>query len=809
MSTTTTFRFPCSVTIEAFNASKGTIQKRTAVNSAVVTFRPLSLKSAACNAVLFKVKDLNPSTKAKKNNTTASSSLLKIILYLSNKTNTAAAAQQDANYKIFSNFAVDGKLTLRVSGYQIMMSEAPVEYIVDILRLLAPKQLNKLIRKHAPPPPPTTSVRSSTSMQLPSAPFSDRTNQNVRQQKARFRSSAVSSSSSFAAAAAVASAIASPRNMKPVRKKTSFSNRSPSPAKENYISRKATMTATAAHLQDDRLALSPAPKPKPTKKNRVISPSSSSSLSSSSSTTLLELSKDQATALETFQQGINLFVTGPGGTGKSVLIRACVDWCNQHRRIVSITATTGVAACNVQGETIHAWSGVSSSDIDRAREVFHNGPASLSLAARHLRFGEVVVGIVRKLRRPAIERWRRNHVLIVDELSMMDDVTMDVLDLVGQLIRNDGRSWGGLQLLFSGDFLQLPPVVSNKNKNNNSNSGGSSGGGGSGSGSGVRFCFESLCFVRTFHNTSESEWKTYNKINERTRMHLLLAHTKKSKHKKKELERTLQKQQKEQNSSSTNNAGGSIVVLTTVHRQRDDLDFIELLQRARLGALTADDIKTLKGRIRQNTQNEQDHRTHLCTHVRQAAKKNKHELSKLTGLHITLQCQDFTSRPGLSKVLDSVCRAPARLELAIGAQVILMKTIDAHAGLVNGTQGVVVRFTSKTQQPVIRFHGVEEERIIQQETWSVKGGSNGTAVVASRRQLPLDLSWAISIHKSQGMTLSSAVLDLSKVFEYGQGYVALSRVKSLSGVVLQGTIGVNTFRAHPKVLRFYERIGGV
>ena len=161
-------------------------------------------------------------------------------------------------------------------------------------------------------------------------------------------------------------------------------------------------------------------------------------------------------------------------------------------------------------------------------------------------------------------------------------------------------------------------------------------------------------------------------------------------------------------------------------------------------------------------------------------------------------------------VLDTICRAPKNLELAVGAQVILIKTIDSGSKLVNGTRGVVVRFTRKTEQPVVRFeHGVE--RVILPEVWTVHGGGgggggSGGGVVASRRQLPLDLAWSISVHKSQGMTLSQVSLNLSNTFEYGQGYVALSRVKSLNGLKIIGQVTKNTFVAHPKVLQFYDLI---
>ena len=199
--------------------------------------------------------------------------------------------------------------------------------------------------------------------------------------------------------------------------------------------------------------------------------------------------------------------------------------------------------------------------------------------------------------------------------------------------------------------------------------------------------------------------------------------------------------------------------------------------------------------------------THLTTHVRQAHSQNKKELAKLNGLHIKFKAQDNAPNDRLIRVLDNICRAPQTLELAIGAQVILVKTIDPTHGLVNGARGVVTKFTNRTQQPVIRFsNGVE--RVILPETWTLGNSfsSHSSSTSASRKQLPLDLAWAISIHKSQGMTIQYATLDLTKTFEYGQAYVALSRLKSLDGLVINGNLSFNTFRACPKVLSFYNRI---
>ena len=249
---------------------------------------------------------------------------------------------------------------------------------------------------------------------------------------------------------------------------------------------------------------------------------------------------------------------------------------------------------------------------------------------------------------------------------------------------------------------------------------------------------------------------------------------------------------------------GEICLLTEVHRQGSDKSFVSLLARARKGQITNSDLARLRACKSNDTcQNMPDIvATHLCTHVYEARQKNKRALQRLPGMHMKFKSKDWCANPRIGKMLASSCRAPEHIELAVGAQVMLVKTIDAPSGLVNGARGIVRSFTPRTGMPVVDFeNGVE--RTIGMERWSVD--INGRQL-ASRKQLPLDLSWAISIHKAQGMTLEAAVLNLSKVFECGQGYVALSRVRSLAGLRIEGDVRASSFRADTKVCNFYAEL---
>ena len=359
--------------------------------------------------------------------------MLKVMLYLERP---AKISKQEKNYTIFSNFAAEGKMTIRVAGYQIMLQADDVEFIANALRLLAPRQLAKHMEQHKKMirRPANVPLSELTNTSDPSSP-------SFRQLRVSAWSSSSSSSSLSSSSSTMSSTttnnLTSPSSKKlTTRPKQSYSDRSNSPGVgEPSISRQ----------QDDRLA--PSPAPKPVKRNRQRS---SPATSSSSTTSSITLSPDQQEAFFRFQRGDNLFVTGPGGTGKSVLITKCIEHCDGLRLKHAVTATTGVAACNVQGQTIHSWSGLSVQDVERATREYRSGASGgasgAPLANRHLSLGLLSVDIVRKLKRYNVENWKTTKVLVIDEISMLSDVSFDLLDIVGQLVRSSPLPFGGIQL---------------------------------------------------------------------------------------------------------------------------------------------------------------------------------------------------------------------------------------------------------------------------------------------------------------------------------------------------------------------------
>ena len=170
--------------------------------------------------------------------------------------------------------------------------------------------------------------------------------------------------------------------------------------------------------------------------------------------------------------------------------------------------------------------------------------------------------------------------------------------------------------------------------------------------------------------------------------------------------------------------------------------------------------------------------------------------------------REFVSRddgaPAQVKMLDKHCLAPSLLRLKVGAVVMLLANVDVHAGLANGSMGVVTGYTQieKRTVPVVKFYNGCETPITR-HAWEIK---EGDVVIAERRQIPLRLAWAVTAHKSQGCTFDKARVHLGRVFEDGQAYVALSRVRTLGGLYIMSGKKAN-IHASQRAVEFYESGG--
>lgn len=236
--------------------------------------------------------------------------------------------------------------------------------------------------------------------------------------------------------------------------------------------------------------------------------------------------------------------------------------------------------------------------------------------------------------------------------------------------------------------------------------------------------------------------------------------------------------------------------LKIVHRQKDP-EFVRILNLVRVGYVNAEISKQLMATSKQKIESNGILATQLCSHTVDSDLINQSKLNNLKGEERVFEAQDSDSAH--TKQLDSQVLAPTLLTLKIGAQVMLLKNINVADGLVNGARGVVIGYSNTGGLPIVKFKN-NKEYVTKPEKWIVK---TPTGALLTRKQVPLKLAWAFSIHKSQGLTLDCVEMSLSKVFEAGQAYVALSRAQSLQSIRILD-FNAKQVWANPDVLRFYK-----
>ncbi|KAJ5310174.1 uncharacterized protein N7443_002635 [Penicillium atrosanguineum] len=469
------------------------------------------------------------------------------------------------------------------------------------------------------------------------------------------------------------------------------------------------------------------------------------------------LSDEQKAVLDAVvERGKSIFFTGSAGTGKSVLMREIIKHLRRKYKRepdrVAVTASTGLAACNIEGVTLHSFAGIGLGK-------------------------EPVPELVKKIKKnqKARNRWLRTKVLVVDEVSMVDGDLFDKLEEIARRIRNNGRPFGGIQLVVTGDFFQLPPVPDGSNRE-------------------AKFAF------------SAATWSTS------------IQHT---------------------------------ILLTHVFRQRDP-EFAAMLNEMRLGNISPSTIEAFRKLSRPLNFHDSLDATELFPTRSEVENANSQRMHRLSGELMTFNAIDTGTiqDPQHREKLLSNCMAPATIHLKKGAQVMLIKNMEDS--LVNGSIGRVVAFMDEStfdyyrdnegdfaagdgnpdddeglararkklkpmahkeggvtvtrKWPLVCFvqpDGTERHLLCQPEAWKIEL-PNGE-VQAQRQQVPLILAWALSIHKAQGQTLQRVKVDLGRVFEKGQAYVALSRATSQAG--LQVTrFEPRKVMVHPRVVDFYNNL---
>jgi ATP-dependent DNA helicase PIF1 len=420
----------------------------------------------------------------------------------------------------------------------------------------------------------------------------------------------------------------------------------------------------------------------------------------------MELNEEQQMAVNLYEEGQSFFLTGPGGVGKSHLIKHLYTL---GKGSVHMTAMTGCASVLIgkSAMTLHSWAGIGlgkSDALSYARSIKTKSATRL--------------------------RWTSVKTLIIDEVSMLTAELFDKLNEIAKLIRKNTKPFGGIQLILSGDLYQLPPVEKNKG-----------------------FVFEANAW---------EECISY------------------------------------------------VVSLNKIIRQ-EDIIWQSVLNKLRVGVCDKTCLKHLLPRIVEDEHIVDGYGirpTKMFCKRMDVDEMNKIEMEEL-GVPIRTYEASFTvmdPKKYTSKeiqlaleILDKSSSYKKELRLCIGAQVMLISNLDLEQGLVNGSRGVITKFTEKNV-PVVQFkNGLEME--ITKSAWESE-----THDGIIREQYPLVLAWAITIHKSQGQTLDSAIVDCGQnVFEYGQIYVALSRVKELTSLYLID-FDARKVMAHPKIKEFYESL---
>ncbi|CAM3414398.1 hypothetical protein GCM10016272_01390 [Psychrobacter glaciei] len=450
----------------------------------------------------------------------------------------------------------------------------------------------------------------------------------------------------------------------------------------------------------------------------------------------------QSSALDILKTGQNVFLTGSAGSGKTYTLNQYIDYLRARRVPVAVTASTGIAATHMNGTTIHSWSGIGIKDELSDRD--------LSNLAR---------------KQFLADRLKDTAVLVIDEISMLHAKQINLVSQVLKHVRKNDKAFGGIQVVVAGDFFQLPPIGSKGESNRE------------------KFAFMSEAWLDAkFH----------------------------------------------------------ICYLSEQHRQVSDaanggLDLDDILNQIRRQEVTFEAIAALEATYDQSVDIK---RTRLYTHNLNVNKINDKELAALDGEMMRFEAT-ATGDSKLVETLKKTVRTQDELILKVGAKVMFIKN-NAELGVSNGTMGELIGFAAvkiddskdssealieddssddtnednanaddaventakgkksaakkdkekpKTKKPttqkmpVVRLNSGREV-IAEPEEWIIEDETGD--VLASYEQVPLCLAWAITIHKSQGMTLDAAEIDLSRTFELGQGYVALSRLKSLSGLQLLG-----------------------
>ena len=408
----------------------------------------------------------------------------------------------------------------------------------------------------------------------------------------------------------------------------------------------------------------------------------------------------------------SVFLTGKAGTGKTTLLREIIQ--TTHKNTV-VVAPTGIAALNAGGVTIHSMFQLPFGGFipDNSAPQFSDSTKFETKATlrRHFKMNGVKKLVIRNM-----------ELLIIDEVSMLRSDLLDAMDYMMQSVRKKNMPFGGVQVLFIGDLLQLPPVI------------------------------------------RDEEWrtlKTYYRGKFFFHSHVV-----------------------QQNPPL-------YIELSKIFRQTDDT-FISVLNNLRNNQISQQDIQTLNKYVKPDfdLKANKGYIT-LTTHNNKADTMNAQALADLEGKLVVYNPDIVGDFP------DKIFPVERQLELKVGAQVMFVKNdLSADKNYFNGKMGIIKSLSSQE----ILVHFPEENKTIDVDKYEWKNirykvdettKEIEEEVLGTFVHYPIKLAWAITVHKSQGLTFDKAALDVSQVFLPGQAYVALSRLRSLEGLILLSPLRMN------------------